>query len=103
MAREFTPPVEQHKIGIATKTNSTQRRVILQEYDDRVVLDIRDWYTRKADEGQYNPGKGITVKVEDIPKLRRLLRKAERIAIEQGYLEAEQEERPRRSRSRSRK
>lgn len=85
MAREFTQPNKQHKVGIVSKTNSTQKRVVISEYDDRVICDIRDWYIKK-DSDNYLPGKGITIRIEDIPRLRRILRKVEKIAVEEGYL-----------------
>jgi hypothetical protein len=86
MAREFTPPHTTHKVGILSKTASTQRRIQIQEFEDREVLDIRDWYKKRGDD-TYSPGKGLTIKVTDIPRLIELLEKAERIAIAEDLLE----------------
>ncbi len=83
---DFIPPHTTHKVGILTKTDSTQRRVQIQEFDDRTTLDIRDWYKRKSDT-TFSPGKGISIKLEDARKLKRLLAKAIKIAEKEGLLE----------------
>lgn len=82
-------PANIHKIGVVHKTSSTKTRVAINEFDDRSSVDIRQWYKRKGMD-DFAPGKGISIPVEALPTMVKAMKKALRVAREQGLLEEEE-------------
>ncbi len=73
-------PIEQ-QVGEFSIRPGNLCRVALRAFKGRQRFDVRTYY-EDAD-GTYQPtGKGVNVSVDDLPKLRRLLVDAERLAIE---------------------
>jgi hypothetical protein len=62
-------------------------RVELQPYRAQTYLSARKWY--RSQNGQWLPGKGLSVHVTMVPMLRAALERAEREALVSGLLDEE--------------
>lgn len=60
------------------KNTRERLRVTLTEYHGRELLDLRAYYQDAG--GEWKPGKGLTVRRELLPELRKALLAAERVA-----------------------
>jgi hypothetical protein len=58
-------------------------RLVLNEFKDRNVFDLRTWYTA---DGSLKPGKGFAAEIKHLPRLAAAIRKAEAKARELGLL-----------------
>ncbi|MFQ5551540.1 MAG: transcriptional coactivator p15/PC4 family protein, partial [Gemmatimonadales bacterium] len=68
-------------------------RVVFSKFKGHDLLGVRVWY-RDANE-ELRPSKsGVTVRVDLLPDLLNLIEQAKKIAIEQGFLDAEDFELP---------
>lgn len=75
MAKGNFNPEEVHKIGILTKTDSTRTRAAINVFEDKAMLDIRQWYKKKGDT-EFKPGKGMSFDVNNLRRLRKIITKA---------------------------
>ncbi len=89
MAKGSFNPKKTIKIGLLAKTDSTQTRVQIQVFDDHSYLDVRQWYKKKGDE-EYKPGKGTTIPLKKMKRMRKLLKLAIDKADELGLLDEEE-------------
>lgn len=73
-------------VGSFAKTDTGMIKLSIVEYSKgKHSLDLRRWYKKKA-ETEFNPGKGITVPVEDLSKLKRAIEAAEKKAKKAGLI-----------------
>ena len=63
-------------------------RLVLNEFKDRNVFDLRTWYTA---DGSLKPGKGFAAEIKRLPRLAAAIRKAEAKARELGLLGDDQD------------
>lgn len=74
------------KIGAFSKTETGKIELAINEFDrGGASLDIRRWYKSKNDT-EFKPGKGVSIPVQDIPKLKRAIAAAEEKAKKAGLL-----------------
>jgi hypothetical protein len=67
--------------------NARERvRVSLTEYGGHALLDVRAFYEDAT--GEWKPGKGLAIRRELIPELRKALLAAERVAKTEGQATA---------------
>lgn len=84
-----TKDFQEVKIGcLEKKSEKNKTLVLISEYRGTHYANIRNWY-RKSEEGEWLPGKGISVNVSLLPKLVRMLRKAIKVCLELGLLTEE--------------
>ena len=62
-------------------------RVTLRAYNDHPLLDIRTWWI--GDDRAVHPGKGISVRIKDLPQLSKAVTEALKSAQELGLLDSE--------------
>lgn len=83
----YQQPNSVHKIARLGRTDSSETRIVLQEYEERTVLDIRKYYKTKKMEKFAPTAKGVTIPLEDLTSLKSALNKALKIAEKEGLLE----------------
>lgn len=89
MAKTGFKPDNVHKVAILHKTKGTQTRMVINEFEDRSSVDLRQWYKR-ADMDKFAPtSKGISIPVDELPRFVKAAKKALRIAREEGLLDDE--------------
>ncbi len=75
-------------IGGFPKNPREDVRVVISNFKGHDLLGVRVWY--KDSEGELRPSKtGITVRVDLLPELSRLMEKAKEVVIEKGMLDEE--------------
>lgn len=81
-------PDKVREIGEFALTKSTDFRVVINSFDEREkhYVDLRQWYEKKGEEEKL-PGKGVSVEVQRLPDLIKLLKKAHARAIKAGLIE----------------
>lgn len=86
---EFKQPVDVHRIVRLERSPSTELRVLINEFDDKLQLDARRFYKTAKMEKFAPTAKGITFSGDDVPELlqkvtafRKALQKAERKLME---------------------
>ena len=62
-------------------------RVTLSSFRGRTYLHARRYWQDEA--GDWQPGKGLALPAEDLPRLRRAVLEAERVALEAGLIPEE--------------
>jgi hypothetical protein len=62
-------------------------RVAFSTFKGHLYLDARKWW--KDGSGEFKPGKGLSVRISDLPWLRAALEKAEAKALADGALDEE--------------
>ena len=80
-------PKATHKIGTVLNGESTKIVAAIHNFDDRAVLDIRTWYKLKTMKDWAPTGKGVSIPLDRLSVLRKALKKATRVAIEEGYID----------------
>lgn len=87
-AKTFAPE-KVRNIGIFAETDTTELRVTINTFEDgRSLVDTRTWYKKKNDK-EFNPGKGMSIPVAQLPEYIKMLKKAEKRAIKAGLLETD--------------
>lgn len=81
-------PENVHRIARLSRAEKSEIRIVINEFEDRAMIDLRQWY-KKAGDDEFKPGQGKSFDVALIPALRKALKKAERIAREEGLLDDE--------------
>lgn len=79
-------PNSVHKIAIINKTKGTQTRIVINEFEEKTSIDIRQWYKKATMEKFAPTAKGISVPVEELPSLYKAIKKAMKVAKEEDLL-----------------
>ena len=79
-------PDKVREIGQEELTKSSVLKVVINTFGERHLVDVRQWYSKKG-EDDLLPGKGVSVSVNNIDSLIRLLKKAKARAIKAKLLE----------------
>jgi hypothetical protein len=72
-------PLKTKRVGSLVKTAKTVTRLNINVFADKVYLDIRSWF-KKGQETEFKPGKGMSLDINALYRLRKLLNKAIKMA-----------------------
>lgn len=70
------------RVARIKREGSTEVRVNVNVFDDRVLADVRVFYKKKGEKNALPSGKGLSFSLDELLDLRKALRKAERIIEE---------------------
>ncbi len=90
MARGEFKPDKVRTIGTFNETRSGEHRIVINTFDGKHYVDIRQWY-KKSGQDDLLPGKGMSVNVDNLDALIGLLKKAKKRAIKAGLLPEDSE------------
>lgn len=83
--KEFAPD-KVRNIGIFAETETSEYRVVINTFGERNLVDLRQWYKKKTDK-DFNPGKGVSIPVDQLDELIAMLKKARKRAVKAKLLE----------------
>lgn len=88
MAGQYKQPNNVHNIARLARSSGSEVRLVINEFEDNAVVDLRRYYKKKDMEKFAPTPKGFSVPVDELPALLKAVKKAIRIAKEEELLDA---------------